>query len=354
MQFWIKFLQPALWGLAVAIILIIGTIIANTPDLLKIKGNIRAFGMSTETEITYADLKNGEGSGSGEFIVDVLTNYPLFSGITMHAEQENGYMSGSMGGRYNLIAGLIITAILFAAVIIITRKSSSVIFILGPLLIGVIILAVVSAKAGFDESDANLGIKMGVDMSGLLFNWLAFYGGVSLVMFLVTKALVRRGLIRGIDEQGPLDFSLLGQAGIVAAGKTMKIAGVIGGKLQKMIGEDNSPATVASPKPADAATKPSAPKFNHRYCILCGGAISNDRCSICQVSSRDLITDPYGLCSRCDAPKSLRAKFCYHCGLLFENDISDSSSGSAKFCSKCGEPQETGDKFCSHCGSSNQ
>lgn len=368
MQFWMKFVnQPILWGLAVVMILIIGIVVDNTRGLMTFKSRTHSLlGGWEEKQVSYADMESYAdmvegGQDSNSWIVNVLTNYPVFSGVTMYVKDASRKIIGRLSEQYNVMVGVLITMILFASVIILTRRSASAIFVLGPLLIGLITAVIMSVKVVGDfVGDADPNMKMGIDIGDLLFNWLTWYGGVGLVMFFVTKALIRKGLVRGIDEPGPLDFSRLQQVAVTATGKTVNTLGVMGNKLHRAIGEDSLPVSatpsVSVQQSAPVIEKPLASTFQVRHCTLCGGYIKNGKCFLCQ-SPTDTITDPaYGICSRCGAPKTVRAKFCYHCELLFEDEpvAVDSSTSPAKFCSHCGKPQEPGDKFCSGCGTSNQ
>ncbi|MFH1088256.1 MAG: zinc ribbon domain-containing protein [Patescibacteria group bacterium] len=349
MQFWIKFFnQPMMWGLAFVMILAIGLWVYKTPGLLMLEGGKNLFGIWVEAEGSYADsdtTPNNQG-----FVADVLTNYPTLSGVSLSARDANGELMSQTNAHYNFWVGLFVTIMLFVLVVIATRKSTSAIFILGPLLVGLIILMVVTVK-----SAGNMGYpdaKISLDVGGAIFDWLLWYGGVSLGVFFAIKAMIRNGLIRGIDEEGPLDFSRLQHVLATTAGKTVESASAVGHKLQRAIGETDpvNVTSVSAPQPAVVAKKP-LPSFRHRHCVQCGGDIKNGKCSLCSTLINGITIDiAYGLCDRCDAPKAARSKFCYNCGVLFDDETSHSYSDLSKYCSQCGQPQASDSKYCEHCG----
>ena len=351
MQFLAKFFnQPALWAWSVVMILVIGLLVYKTPGLLMVKGGASLFGAWVEApEVSYADsgIPNNQS-----FFVDVLTNYPTLSGIKLMVRDANGALISQTSAHYSFLVGLLVIAGLLAAVVIFTRQSVSAIYILGPLLVGLIATMIMTVKfaGGVDYTDT----KISLDVGGAIFDWGLLYGGAGVAIFIVTKYLIRQGLIRGIDEEGPLDFSRLQQAAVTTTGQTMKTVGVVGDKLQRAIGDNSPNNNVASVSQSSAVAEKPRSRFLFRHCIYCGGNIRNGKCQLCQNTINNYVVDPaYGLCSRCDAPKAARAKNCYNCGLLFENEPDHSYAElppPGNFCQECGRPQTPEDKFCKNCG----
>lgn len=358
MNFWKNFFnQPELWGWAVVMVALIGIIVDNTPGQLQVNGWRQGLLGQESYNGTLNDLPD-ESKESNGYIADTLTSFPNFSGIAVSV-RSNGESVGKMALQYSLIPGIILLVLLFAGVIIITRRSNSAVYILGPLLAGLIITAIITYKVGmssFEETDPSLGVTANIEIGGMLWSWLLWYGGVGWATMIIFRLLIKQGLVRGIDEDGPLDFSRLQEAAVHTGQRAWKIADTVGGKLNTAVGSNTlTSGTAVVTLPASVAPGSAKPtEFVHKHCTYCGNAIRGNKCTHCKNPIDNKANPSYGKCGGCGAPKTYGAEFCYNCGIYFPNDVNNNYAPIdrpvGQYCPECGEPQEPDSKFCTNCG----
>lgn len=328
MEFWKRFYnQPILWALAVLMTIITGVIIQNTPKLVKVSA------LQSTADYTDPTVQIDEG-----VVKNALLHSLFIEGLDFQTPTILGDIPVSY--QYNTVAGVLLLAALFAMVILITRRTHSGLFILGPLLVITFISILVLSNVLKEES-ATTGVKPIVDFGDMLFNWLFIYGGVGLGVFLGMRYLIRQGLISGVDGDGPLDFSRLQQAAVTTAGTLGQTANAVGNQISRSIGD----------------MQPIVSQFKIKRCIYCGCDIKGGKCTICRcpATTADYIIDiAYGACEECKAPKAFHARYCYHCGQLFVKDggpdLPDDHKVAYQHCKNCGGRCNLEDRFCGNCG----
>ncbi|MBU1012606.1 MAG: hypothetical protein KKG99_06350 [Bacteroidetes bacterium] len=322
MEFWKKFFNqpPTLWGWALLLAVAIGIFIDVAPTKFILVNN--------------TPLSDHQWTSDG-FFYDVATQYAVF---TSYVQEELGR---SVSVRYSRSLRWIITIALLSAVVVFTKKSNSALFIAGPLVVFLVAAGIIIN---------GLHPENNIDFVQMIFYGAIWYGVIGLGVMYLFIFLTKTQAIRGIDEDGPVDFSGLKAVTLTTAGQVVKVAGGIGNNLQAAIGESDPSklVTTSAPQVVASATQPS---FKHRFCVQCGTTpVNNGKCRNCQTLVRNAISTDK-ICSDCGAEKMLQAKHCYNCGLLFENEPSSYRDWNpSRTCNVCDGSCKPDDKFCEHCG----
>lgn len=332
MNFWKSFFnQPILWLLGAGVVLISCLIVQLAPQLLGIsaEGNdILGSGLTMERQISADEFQE---TGDEVSVSQFGCGYVMFSGGFIGKAETMGMISHFQGRYHTGVAG-IITAMLLLGVVIITRRSNSSVFILGPLLVAWIISLIMMVQA----SSSAGGIRLAY--FSMFLGWLMFSLITSLTVWIVARyVLAGWGLIRGIDEYGPLDFSGLKQVAVTATATIRREADRVGEKLQQTIGEgvgklpplSSNERIVVPPTEKESTSLDASPPIVKPignlaiYCHRCGqhplrGWGDNRSCSRCKAAVGVVIPKPeLGFCPNCGSPLVYRAEFCYRCGLHF-------------------------------------
>jgi len=337
MTFWIQFFnQPKLWLLAIIMVIIVGVIIDLTPNWLMVDTDTETFFGPQQLQMSYSEIKAEGGTmeisdEDTNWLVDISTNYLCLSGVTGKIFLDEMTI-GKVDFRYNTVAAIILSLVLLLGVSLVTRRSVSVIFVLGPLFVCWLIIMIIVVRHLASATDILDG-SMQMRAMPMLGSWLVFNVIISLLMYvLIRYVLAGKELIRGIDESGPLDFSKLKKAGVHTFHTALDGLDKSGAHLQAIMTPSSPMPPVTQTPNVNSVTSdvvtPSGQLIGSpvgdsaQACHQCGsrrfvGRGLEKTCRLCRsIIGRCVPKEEFGRCPNCEAPQLRGAKFCYLCGQM--------------------------------------
>jgi len=363
-EFWAKFFnRPILWKLGIAVVAAIIGITFLFPES-------GWFIYLNDQALPYSEIADDEQAAKifadrATIIDGIAFNYITHFGIHIKAIVSNSFSGLESYNLYMRVAdpliSLLVHSLLFLGVILITRRSSSGVFILGPFTVYSLIIAVYasySIRRIFKMSETSLFGSSSIQGSMQLTTVLGVIGwsiAASVVAWLAAKFLKSTGLIRGIDSEAErLDFSGLKAAGqsslnqLHKAGQVFeKIIDIESPKSNRAVksqatestktlstsAEERNEAEVEPKLQADTGDPSSTAAQrrignNAQFCPYCGsnkirGNGEKRTCSLCgKVVGALIIYTDERLCPGCGSYPVFKAKFCHYCGHLFEEEQS--------------------------------